>query len=674
MIVSGSPVPLGSTCQADGVNFAIWAGAAERVELCLFDERNNETIRLEMPSCTDGVWHGFLPGCVPGQRYGYRVHGAYAPDKGLRFNAHKLLVDPYARLLVGEFRWDPAVFDYSDRGGELILDSVDSAGCVPKSVVTDVRSPRAPRPGVPWAATVFYEANVRGYTMRHPAVSDTERGRFAGMSNGEVLGYLKALGVSTIELLPIYEFIDEHALVRRGLRNFWGYNPISFFAPANRYAAVDARLEFLDMVDAIHDAGLEVVLDVVYNHTGETDGRGPTVSFRGIDNLAYYRTLADDPAVYVNDTGCGNTLNTDHPQVQALILESLRYWSRDMGVDGFRFDLAPVLGRSAHGFSAGHPLLEAMGADAVLRDVKLIAEPWDIGPGGYQLGRFPTAWAEWNDRYRDAVRGFWRGDSGVVTEFARRIHGSSDLFEQSRRGPAMSVNFVSAHDGFTLADVVSYAHKHNEANGEDNRDGHAHNLSGNYGIEGATADASVLATRRRQRLNMLATLLLSQGTPMLLGGDEFGNSQDGNNNAYAQDNEIGWVDWSGLEQDRAFQGSVAELIRLRRSHPALGQNDYLHGQDEIAWWHPAGRNMEPSDWPGASAFGVIVAREESPSVVSTGSLLIVMNSADAPVGMVLPDGGLAWQLLFSTAGDSAGYTGGPSLSLPSRSMMVLECL
>ncbi|MDH5345260.1 MAG: glycogen debranching protein GlgX, partial [Gammaproteobacteria bacterium] len=500
------------------------------------------------------------------------------------------------------------------------------------------------------------------------------RGRFAGMTNGQVLDYVKALGITTIELMPVHAFIDEQALIRRGLRNFWGYNPISFFAPANRYASTDARQEFLHMVNAIHDAGLEVVLDVVYNHTGETDALGPTVSFRGIDNLAYYRTATEGPAVYINDTGCGNTLNTGHPRVQALVLDSLRYWTRDMGVDGYRFDLATILGRGADGFTPDHPLLQAIAADEILRDVKLIAEPWDVGPGGYQLGRFPPGWAEWNDRYRDAVRCFWRGDAGVAAEFARRIHGSSDLFENSGRGPAMSINFVSAHDGFTLADVVSYAHRHNEANGEGNSDGHAHNSSCNYGVEGETGDEEIRATRRRQRLNMLATLLLSQGTPMLLSGDEFGNSQGGNNNAYAQDNEIGWTDWSGLEDDQAFRDIVAALVHLRKTHPALGQNDFLHGQDEIAWWHPQGRPMETADWATATAFGVILDISEKRPRIGTGSVLVIMNSADEEAGVILPNTGLVWQLLITTADEpaSASHVGGQSLAMPPRSLTLLE--
>jgi glycogen operon protein len=674
MIEPGTPTPLGAICRPDGVNFAIWAEAAERVELCLFDDHGNETGRHDLPGQTDGAWHGFVPRCGPGQQYGYRIHGPYAPQDGLRFNPNKLLIDPYARRLAGEFHWAPAVFDFEASDGALSLNAADSAPFVPRSVVTDLAPAPGPGPAIPWGEAVIYEANVRGYTMRHPDIPDAERGKFAGMANGRILEYLKALGITTIELLPVYAFVDEQALNPRGLRNFWGYNPISFFAPENRYTATDPRREFRDMVETIHDAGFEVVLDVVYNHTGESGGHGPTVSFRGIDNLAYYRTLAEDRSGYINDTGCGNTLNTDHPRVRALVLDSLRYWSGDMGVDGFRFDLAPVLGRGGHGFSADHPLLRAIAADRSLREIKLIAEPWDIGPGGYQLGQFPANWAEWNDRYRDAVRRFWRGDADVSAEFARRIHGSSDLFEHGGRGPAMSVNFISAHDGFTLADLVSYAHKHNYANGEQNRDGHTHNYSSNYGVEGATGDESILALRRRQRLNMLATLLLSQGTPMLLGGDELGNSQHGNNNAYAQDNEIGWVDWSGLEDDPDFIDHVRGLIRLRSRLPLVGQASYLHGADEISWWHPDGRRMEHDDWQRATALGVIFGRHERKEAEPRRAILIVLNSAAHDIDFVLPRDSDQWKVLYSTVDEESSVERDHSASLrvPARSLLLLE--
>ncbi|WP_424947968.1 glycogen debranching protein GlgX [Candidatus Spongiihabitans sp.] len=624
--------PLGAHWDGDGVNFALYSARAEAVELCLFDAQGNETARLALPDQDDDIWHGYLPGCKPGQRYGYRVHGPYQPAQGLRFNANKLLIDPYARALDGGFSWSPpaALFDFDpdfDPDGateKMRISTLDSAACMPKCVVTAAQNlPATARPNIPWAKTIIYEANVRGFTMRHPAVPPSERGKFRAMHNAAILDYLKALGITAIELMPVHAFIDEAFLVKRGLRNFWGYNSINFFAPEMRYvndhAAGDHAIgEFREMVNAIHDTGIEVILDVVYNHTGEGDARGPTLSFRGIDNLTYYRTLPNDPGGYVNDSGCGNTLNVDHPRLRELVLASLRYWHRDMGVDGFRFDLATGLGRTAQGFDCDHALLkqisEQIAGDGALNGVKLIAEPWDAGPDGYQLGQFPRAWAEWNDRYRDSVRRFWRGDAGEAGELARRLHGSADLFEADGRAPNASINLVTSHDGFSLADLVSYESRHNLANGENNRDGHALNFSRNYGIEGETSQQPIKKLRRRQQLNLLATLLLSQGTPMLLAGDEFGNSQQGNNNAYAQDNETGWLDWSELATDPAFLTQVRELIGLRRDTALLRQAQYRHGhlldgqgRPDIAWHHPDGRNMAAADWEQAQAFTVILA-------------------------------------------------------------------
>ncbi len=495
MIQTGRPAPLGATTDERGTNFAVFSSVADSVELCLFDSDGKQQQSHFLPECSDGIWHGYVEGCEHGQRYGYRVHGTYDPEKGLRCNPHKLLIDPYARALAGVFSRNDAVFDYELHGadGALQACTADSAPYVPKSIVCDANSvAMAPGPKVAWQDTVFYEANVRGYTMRHPAVGAGDRGTFNGMRHKDVLAYLKALGITSLELMPVHAFIDEQHLEDRGLRNFWGYNTISFFAPSSRYVRSDAIAEFRDMVRAIHDAGLEVILDVVYNHTGESDRFGPSICFRGIDNLAYYSTEPGDPGAYINDTGCGNTLNVDHPQTRQLVLDSLRYWHQDMGVDGFRFDLAPVLGRHDHGYSATHPMLEAIGHEEKLRAAKLIAEPWDPGPGGYQLGNFPLCWAEWNDRYRDTARGFWRGDTGVAGDLAKRLHGSADVFEASGRSSFASVNFVACHDGFTLADAVSYERKHNDANGEENRDGHGHNFSCNYGVEGPTDDSSIL--------------------------------------------------------------------------------------------------------------------------------------------------------------------------------------
>lgn len=660
MIDEGSPAPLGSVSDGEGVRFALVAGGADRVELCLFDPQDSEIRRVDLPGRTDDVWHGYVPGIGPGQRYGYRVHGPYSPADGLRYNPHKLLLDPYARALAGRFEWSPAVFDFEEGPSGIEISTADSAPFVPKSVVVGPGTPASsPRPRTPWTESVIYEANVRGYTMRHPALSEEERGRFRGMANGAILDYLKAMGITAIELMPVHAFIDEEFLRRRGLRNYWGYNAISFFAPAGRYAGEDARAEFVEMVDAIHDAGIEVLLDVAYNHTGEGGRTGPTLCYRGIDNLEYYRTLPGSRGDYVNDTGCGNTINADSRHVRELIVDSLYCWAHDLGVDGFRFDLATVLGRSAHGFDGSHPLLREIAQDPFLRGLKFIAEPWDPGPGGYQLGRFPSHWAEWNDRYRDSVRRFWRGDAGEAPEFARRLHGSADIFEAGGRGPAASINFLCAHDGFTLADVVSYEHRHNEANGENNRDGHAHNYSRNYGVEGATDDPAVNAIRRRQRLNMMATLLLSQGTPMLLAGDEFGNSQQGNNNAYAQDNETGWIDWSGLDEDPEFCREVRRLIDLRRSIHLFQQRTYVHGAEtnshgwqDIEWRHPDGRPMAADDWADAKSLCMMLVATDPPPHASVYAVALLVNASGQTVEFVLPDSAYdeAWTLAFATAG------------------------
>jgi isoamylase len=659
MIVTGRPDPLGSTADGSGTNFAIFSSAAERVELCLFDDAGRQTASYDLPGRSGDIWHGELPGCHPGQRYGYRVHGPWDPSAGLRCNPAKLLIDPYARRLDGDFAWHGAVFDLvpGEAGKPDAINSLDSAPYVPRGVVTAPFDRLAPgRPRIPWEQTIFYEAHVRGFTMRHPAIDASLRGTFDGMRHGAVLGYLKSLGITSLELMPVHAFIDEYQLARRGLRNFWGYNSISFFAPAGRYVRSDGIAEFRDMVRAIHDAGIEVILDVVYNHTGEGNTHGPTLGFRGLDNLAYYSTEPGEPARYINDTGCGNTINVDHPQVRQLILDSLRYWHRDMGADGFRFDLAPVLGRHEHGYSASHPMLESISRDAVLRDAKLVAEPWDPGPGGYQLGAFPSRWAEWNDRYRDSVRRFWRGDANMGGELARRLHGSADVFEATGRSSPASINLVSSHDGFTLADVVSYEERHNEANGEDNKDGHAHNFTRNYGVEGETDDAAILQLRRRQRLNMLATLFVSQGTPLLLAGDEFGNSQHGNNNAYAQDNETGWLDWSGLDRDPDFAAQVRTLVSLRRDMPLLRLSEYVHGsldtdhgRVEIEWHAASGEPMREADWADARSFCVIVSESaaERPPV----AIGIAINGAPEYRDFHLPTG-MDWRLVFSSHADT----------------------
>ncbi|NIL94650.1 MAG: glycogen debranching protein GlgX [Woeseiaceae bacterium] len=650
MIEPGRPAPLGATPDDDGTNFAVYSSVAQRVELCLFDAAGHETGRFDLHEGSDDTWHGYVPGCSAGQPYGYRVHGILDADHGLRCNPSKLLIDPYAKLLAGEFSWHKAVFDSND---------LDSAPFVPRSVVCPAQEKLSGyRPRVPWSDMIFYELNVRGYTMLHPDVGERERGKFCGLTNGKILEYIKALGITSIELMPVHAFIDEHHLAKRGLRNFWGYNSISFFAPSSRYAQSDGVAEFREMVNTIHDAGLEVILDVVYNHTGEGDTDGPTISFRGIDNLAYYSTESGSPGSYINDTGTGNTINADSPCVQQLVLDSLRYWHREMGVDGFRFDLAPVLGRHNHGFSVEHPLLQAISHDDPLHDAVMVAEPWDPGPGGYQLGCFPMRWSEWNDQFRDDVRRFWRGDEGSAAAFARRLQGSAEIFEQPGRKPNASVNLVTSHDGFTLADVVSFEHRHNEANGENNEDGHAHNYSSNHGIEGSTKDASVLAIRRRQRLNFLASLFLSQGIPLLLAGDEFGNSQQGNNNAYAQDNETGWLDWSGLASDPEFLEQVRSLIQLRRDEPLLRLREYIHDAEALQWLNEGGETMSDQDWFTRQAFCAVLENR----------ILLLINGSDEEVSFRLP-GSAEWQTEFASSADFA--PGNEVAALSARSLAVL---
>ena len=675
----GNPDLLGATPDDSGTNFALYSAVADGVELCLFSADGQQVQIFDMPACSDGVWHGYLPGCESGQRYGYRVHGPYDPDKGLRCNAAKLLLDPYAREITGQLQWHRAVFDYGSENGEFEINSDDSAPYVPKSVVRETMIDDIPRtPRIPWADTVFYECNVRGYTMRHPALDEAARGTFDGLRHKDVLKYLKALGVTSIELMPVHTFVDEHHLAEQGLRNFWGYNSVGFFAPMQRYARDDSVTEFRDMVRALHEAGLEVILDVAYNHTGEGNHLGPSLVFRGIDNLTYYRTEPDDHSIYVNDTGCGNTLDFDHIRVRQMMLDSLEYWSTTMGVDGFRFDLATVLGRRRDGFSPTHPVLSDISNHPSLRNAKLIAEPWDPGPGGYQLGHFPPRWAEWNDRFRDDVRQFWRGDAGKSGDLAMRLRGSADLFEHSQRRPLASINFVTAHDGFTLRDTVSYEHRHNEANGEGNRDGHAHNFSANYGVEGDTNDAFINVLRRRQRLNMMATLLLSQGTPMLLAGDEFGHTQYGNNNGYAQDNETCWLDWSLVDDDPEFLEQVRELIWLRREHALLRIDDYVHGllkegpaTIEIRWINRHGETKKSEEWAGSSAFAMLIERS---STAEPGSALaILVNRHDELLNLRLPAtrNPTRWHLAFSTAAESRAEINGRDVVVPELSVALL---
>jgi isoamylase len=549
----GGATKLGATWDGLGVNFALFSANATKVELCLFDPSGaHEVQRIELPEYTDEVWHGYLPDAGPGTVYAYRVHGPYQPEAGHRFNPNKLLLDPYAKSHIGQLKWGPELFGYTigAEGDDLTFDERDSAHLMPKCVVVDPAFTwdRDRAPSVPWDRTILYELHVRGFTKQYSGVPANFRGTFAGLAHQEVIDYIRSLGVTSVELLPIHSFVNDSLLLDKGLTNYWGYNTIGFFAADPRYFATPAITEFKQMVAHFHNGGLEVILDVVYNHTAEGNERGPTLSFRGIDNASYYRLLPDQRRYYINDTGTGNTVNMSHPRVLQMVTDSLRYWTTEMHVDGFRFDLGTILGREAAGFDQGGGFLDSCRQDPILSRVKLIAEHWDYGPGGYQVGSFPPGWAEWNDRYRDAVRSYWKGDEGKIPELASRLAGSGDLFNKRGRKPWASVNFITAHDGFTLNDLVSYNDKHNEANGENNQDGTSNNLSWNCGAEGPTEDPEINKLRERQKRNMLATLFFSQGTPMLVAGDEFGRTQKGNNNAYCQDDDISWVNWEGVTE------------------------------------------------------------------------------------------------------------------------------
>lgn len=677
-VTTGSPLDLGATPDAEGVNFALFSAHAEAVDLCLFaPDGITETARLRLPAYTDEVWHGYVPGLKPGQLYGYRVHGPFAPESGHRFNPHKLLIDPYARDFAGDIRWDPAVYGYDLNGGEdadLAMETSDSAPFVPKGIVTDFRAERVPLrlPRIPRERTLVYETHVRGATMLHPGIPEDLRGTFAGLGHQAFVDHVRSLGITSVELLPVHAFADDHRLEELGLRNYWGYNSIAFFAPMRRYCGSQGLAGFRDMVRAFHDAGIEVILDVVYNHTAEGNERGATLSFRGIDNFSYYRTIADDHRFYVNDTGTGNTVNTSHPRVLQLVLDSLRYWVEVMEVDGFRFDLGTILGREPHGFDPRGGFFDAIGQDPVLRRVKLIGEPWDIGPGGYQVGSFPPGWAEWNDKYRDTLRGFWRGDGGLLRDMAARVTGSGDVYDQRGRRPWAGVNFITAHDGFTLNDLASYAEKHNEANGEENRDGHGHNLSLNFGVEGPTDDEDIREVRERHKRNLLATLLLSHGTPMLLAGDEFGNSQDGNNNAYCQDNPIGWLNWPDIDASgAALMAFVQGLVAVRADNAIFRRADF-RDPTVIRWLNPAGGDQEEEHWDdeGARAIALFLANPAAEEGVREA--LVLFNASDNGVTFVLPEREASddWQVLVQTE-RGAGAPGEGQVILGPRSLMVL---
>ncbi|MCE8024213.1 MULTISPECIES: glycogen debranching protein GlgX [Halomonadaceae] len=692
----GWPFPLGATWDGLGVNFALFSAHATRVELCLFDASGtHEVERIELPEYTDEVWHGYLPDARPGQLYAYRVHGPYEPESGHRFNPHKLLLDPYAKQLVGELVWDEALFGYTigHADGDLSFDTRDSAPFMPRCRVIDPAFTWGRSRGVqqPWERTVVYETHVRGYTMRHPAVPEALRGTFSGLMVNEVVDYIRSLGVSSVELLPIHAFVDDQHLLERGLRNYWGYSTLGFFAPHSRYLSGSNINEFKQMVACYHAADLEVILDVVYNHTAEGNHLGPTLSFKGIDNASYYRLLPDEPRYYIDDTGTGNTLNLSHPRVLQMVTDSLRYWATEMRVDGFRFDLATILGREPHGFDEGGGFLDSCRQDPVLSQVKLIAEPWDCGPGGYQVGGFPPGWAEWNDRFRDTSRAFWRGDEGQLAEFASRLMGSADLFDRRGRRPFASVNFVTAHDGFTLHDLVAYDDKHNQANGEENRDGHDHNLSWNHGEEGPTDDPDVHSLRLRQIRNFLATLLFSQGTPMLLAGDELLRTQRGNNNAYCQDNELSWLDWN-LEGDaHDLIDYLRRLIALRLRYPILRRGRFLSGEyneemglREVTWLAADGSEMDVQRWedPQARCLGLLLDGRARPSGIRRAgddrSLLILFNASPEPIAFCLPDvpRGNGWVCRLDTRDSTPPDAGlrafGEEYAMLGRSLVMLE--
>ncbi|MDX1422194.1 MAG: glycogen debranching protein GlgX [Kiloniellales bacterium] len=684
---SGTPNQLGATWDGSGVNFAFFSAHAQKVELCLFERNGRREIeRIELPEYTHEVWHGYLPDVRPGQLYGYRVYGPYDPKSGHRFNPNKLLLDPYAKAYYGELRWHDAAFGYrvGHPNEDLAIDRRNSAFIMPKCVVIDPAVTWGPdiRPQIPWAETIIYEAHVKGMTALHPDVPAPLHGKFAGLADPHVIDHLVRLGVTTIELMPVQTFVDDRRLVQKGLVNYWGYNTIGFFAPATRYISPQGDLhEFKLMVRRLHEAGIEVILDVVYNHTAEGNHLGPTLSFKGADNASYY-ILEDDPRFYFDVTGCGNTLNLKNSRVLQMVMDSLRYWVEETHVDGFRFDLATALGREREAFHQHAVFFEAVRQDPLLSNVKLIAEPWDIGPDGYQLGGFPPGFAEWNGRYRDSIRSFWKGDEGILPDTARSLLGWADMFDRGGRRPWASVNFVTAHDGFTLKDLVSYEQKHNEANLEDNNDGHDDNRSWNCGVEGPSDDPAILELRERMRRNFMATLLVSQGTPMLLMGDEIGRTLAGNNNAYCQDNELAWLDWQDhAKRDQAFLAFVRGLIRLRKAMPALRQTNYLHGRPmgesaipDVLWLKPDGTAMEPQDWedPHAKSLGLLLY-DDTPS-----RTLVLLNAHHDAVPFRLPEPQLApdWRLLVDTASgriepDEPRHPAGEVFDLPGRSFFLL---
>jgi len=700
----GSPYPLGATWQDNGTNFAIFSAHAKRVDICLYGEQNNEPVRvITLTDHTNDIWHGFIPWVMPGTRYGIRAHGNYDPARGQRFNSNKVLMDPYARAIDGEVAWHPVVFAYDveDPDDELAINPTANDVNMPKALVIDSSFDWRgdERPNVPWLETVIYETHVKGLTQLHPDVPEEIRGTYAAMWHPAILEHLTSLGVTSVELLPVHAFVDDNILLQQGLKNYWGYNTLGYFAPEARYASTAQPggqvNEFKTMVRELHRAGLEVILDVVYNHTCEGNHLGPTLSFRGIDNPSYYHLLPGKPEYYLDFTGTGNSVDASHPQVLTLILDSLRYWVDEMHVDGFRFDLATTLGRENYEFDPRGGFFDAVHQDPVLSRIKLIAEPWDIGEGGYQVGNFPIRWSEWNDKFRDDVRSFWQLDSKEAAQLAFRLTGSSDLYEQSGRGPSASINLVTAHDGFTLRDLVSYNEKRNEANGENNQDGHAHNVSANYGEEGETVRPEILTLRSRQQRNMLATVILSQGVPMLLGGDEMNRSQQGNNNAYCQDNDISWFDWNLTDEDQMLKQFVSNALGIRRERPLLRRRRFFRGRPEtpvsfkdVTWLRPDGEEMREVDWmQGSSSLGMrlsgdlIEEADREGQTITTPSLFLIFHANPAMTTFVLPhvDRGeqeRSWKLLLTTdcptGLSDAMYDEGASLTVPGRTILLLE--
>jgi isoamylase len=696
----GNSSPLGATWDGVGVNFALFSEHAEKVELCLFDARGRfETERIAMRWRTDQVWHCYLPQARPGLIYGYRVHGPYDPRRGMRFNPHKLLLDPYAKQIFGAVRWNDTLFGYrvGSPRQDLVMDRRDNAAAMSRSQVVASAFPwegdRHPR--TPWHDTIIYEAHVKGLTMRHPEIPPPLRGTYAGLGTDPVIDHLRRLGVTAIELLPVHALVDERRLIEQGLKNYWGYNSIGYFAPEMRYSATGLIDEFKSMVKRLHAAGIEVILDVVYNHTAEGSHLGPTLSFRGIDNTAYYRLMPDNPRHYMDFTGCGNTLNMIHPRVLQLLMDSLRYWVVEMHVDGFRFDLASALARELYDVSRLSAFFDVIHQDPVLSQVKLIAEPWDLGEGGYQVGNFPVGWTEWNGKYRDTVRAYWKGEGGLIGELGYRLTGSSDLYELSGRRPYASINFVTCHDGFTLADLVSYNEKHNEANLEQNRDGERNNQSWNCGVEGPTTDPKILALRVRQKRNFIATLMFSQGVPMILACDPLGRTQRGNNNAYCQDNELSWIDWHVNSSQLEFLDFVRHVIAIRKAHPMFRRGSFFQGRairgaavKDIVWLTPDGDEMTDEEWTQSFArcLGMFLAGREMGEDDDQGRPLIdddfilLLNSHHEPIPFIIPPLPLpsSWQVVVDTSHadwQSVGerrYVAGDAFPLQERSLALLR--